>query len=76
MRLGPRAPQRAGMREAAPEQTPQGLAQPLSSQFVHSEGIPRQLAVVANPQPQHKPSFLGFGAIFAKRISKARFRGL
>lgn len=75
-RLGPRAPLRAGMREAAPEQTPQGVAQPLASQFVHSEGIPRQLPVVANPQPQHKPSFLGFGAIFVKGISKARFQGL
>lgn len=70
-------PTRRGVAEtqgAAPEPTPQVLAQPPSFQFVHSAGIPGQPALV--PQPQHTPSFFAFGAIFVKRVSETRSHGL
>lgn len=64
----------AETRKAAPEQTPQGLAQLSSSQFIHSAGTLGQSAV--DPQPQHTPSFFAFGAIFMKRVSETCYHGL
>ena len=64
----------AETQEAAPEKTPQGLAQPSSSQFIHSAGTLGQSAV--DPQPQHTPSFFAFGAIFMKRVSETSYHGL